>query len=119
MRASVQYNDFLGTAAADASDYKSLQDFIQSRGIDTSRYQAVGAKFYAGYSDFFSASIICIDKHMSYSAKPFLVSIGFEAPFEMAEFFDLFKRFEVVITRKHANVDHFDLDDEIYFDDRP
>lgn len=61
MKASVQYNDFIGTSAADISDHTNLNEFLASRGVDTDRYNAIGASFYVGYSDFFSASIICID----------------------------------------------------------
>ena len=65
MKASVQYNDYLGSSAADISDHTTLNKFIENRGVSTERYNAIGAEFYAGYSDFFTASIICEDKEVS------------------------------------------------------
>lgn len=58
MKASTQYNDFEGTAAADISDHSNLTDFLNSRGADTERYDPIGASFYHGYANFFSGSII-------------------------------------------------------------
>lgn len=69
MKASVQYNDFIGTSAADISDHTDLNKFLSSRGVDTDRYDAIGASFYVCYSDFFSASVICIDQEQSTSDK--------------------------------------------------
>lgn len=118
MKASVQYNDFIGTSAADISDHTNLRDFLDSRGVDTDRYEAIGASFYAGYSDFFTASIICIDNEQSTADKKHIVKIGFESKFDKDEFFDLFKRFDVVITKKHDGYHDQEIDDEISIDDR-
>lgn len=118
MEASVQYNDFIGSAAADFSDHTDLNKFLSSRGVDTERYEAIGASFYSGYSDSFSASIICIDKENSTDEKKYVTKIGFENEFTRDEFFDLFKRFEVVITQKHGNYENLEIDEEFYFDDR-
>lgn len=119
MKASVQYNDFIGTSAADISDHTNLNEFLASRGVDTERYDAIGASFYAGYSDFFSASIICIDKEQSTQEKKHIVKIGFEAEFNKDEFFDLFKRFDVVISKKYDGYQDQEIDEEITIDDRP
>ena len=118
MKASVQYNDFIGTSAADISDYTNLNKFLASRGVDTARYEAIGASFYARYSDFFTASIICIDKEQSTEEKKQIVKIGFEAEFCKDEFFDLFKRFDVVITKNHGGYHDQDIDEKIKIDDR-
>jgi hypothetical protein len=53
MKATVQYNEFIGTAVSDISDHTDLNKFLASRGIDTDRNEAIGASFYSGYSDFF------------------------------------------------------------------
>ena len=118
MKASVQYNDFIGTSAADISDHTNLNEFLAIRGVDTNRYDAIGASFYAGYSDFFSASIICIDKEQSTEEKKHIVKIGFEAEFDKDEFFDLFKRFDVVISKKYDGYQEQEIDEEITVDDR-
>jgi len=119
MKASVQYNDFIGTSSADINDHTNLNKFLASRGVDTDRYDAIGASFYAGYSDFFSASIICIDKEQSTAEKKHIVKIGFEAEFDKDEFFDLFKRFYVVISKKYDGYQDQEIDEEITVDDRP
>ena len=118
MKAEVQYNDFIGTAAADISDHTHLENFISSRGIDTERYQAIGASFYAGYSDYFSVSILCIDKDNSTELKKHIVKIGFEKDISKDEFFVLFKIFNVVITQKYGNYEQLEVDEEFHFDDR-
>lgn len=119
MKASVQYNDFIGTSAADISDHTNLNEFLASRGVDADRYDAIGASFYAGYSDFFSASIICIDNEQSTADKKHIVKIGFEAEFDKDEFFDLFKHFDVVISKKYDGYQDQEIDEEITIDDKP
>ena len=53
MKAYVQYNDFLGTAAADISDYTTLEKYLNGINVDTNRYHPIGAKFYTSYGDYF------------------------------------------------------------------
>jgi hypothetical protein len=118
MKATTQFTDFEGTAAADISDHVDLTKFLQSRGVDTNHYAPIGAEFHHVYIDFFSASIICIDNEKSTSAKPYITSINFEDEFKYKEFFDLFKRFKVVITKKHNGHQDKEIDEEITIDDR-
>lgn len=118
MKASTQYNDFIGTAAADISDHTDLKKFLSSRGVDTDRYNPIGASFYHGNSDFFSGSIVCVDNEKSTEDKPYIVDISFEDEFSHEEFFNLFKRFDVVVSTKHGGHQDKDIDEEITFDDR-
>jgi len=118
MKATTQYTDFEGTAAADISDHTDLTKFLHSRGVDANRYSPIGAEFYHGYSDFFSASIICIDNEKSSSDKPYITSISFEDEFDHNEFFDLFKRFKVIISKKYEGHQDREIDEEITIDDR-
>ena len=119
MKATVQYNDFIGTSAADISDHTKLNDFLASRGVDTDKYEAIGASFYANYSKSFTASIICIDKEQSSESKKHIAKISFEASFDKDEFFDLFKRFDVILAKKHNGYQENEIDEEIIIDDRP
>lgn len=105
MEASVQYNDFKGTAAADISDDTNLNRFLNKKGVDTARYNAIGAEFYHGYSDYFSAAIICRDKNSNTLCKFNIEKLSHE------EFFNLFKRFNVVISNTDINDD--DINDSI------
>ncbi len=113
MKATVQYNDFLGTAAADISDHFSLSDFLEQHNVDTERFKPVGAEFYSGYSDFFSISIVCVDNERSNDERKYMVNISFEDEITKDEFFDLFKRFKVVITQNYGNYDSFEIEEHI------
>ena len=115
MKADVQYNDFKGTAAADISDHTSLEDFLNDRGIDVVRFTAIGAEFYSGYSDFFSASILCVDNEKSVEQKKHIVSMEFEITKD--DFFELFKRFNVVITDPFGGYDELEIDELITFNE--
>jgi uncharacterized protein YjbK len=103
MKADVTYNDFIGTVAADISDHTDLNEFLKTRGVDTHRYEAIGASFYAGYEDFFTGSIICLDKEQSTADKPYTVEMSFENEITQEQFFSLFKRLNVVFTLKHSD----------------
>lgn len=116
MKASTQYNDFIGTAAADISDHINLEGFLNSRGVDTDRYTPIGANFYHGYADFFSASIICIDSNQSTDEKPYIVQLHFEGDFSHIDFFNLFKRFDVLITKNHEHFEKCEIHEEITID---
>ena len=118
MKARTQYNDFVGTAAADISDHSNLTDFSNRRGVDTERYEPIGASFYHGYANFFSGSIICIDRQQSNENEPYIVKIHFEAEFTHEEFFNLFKRFNAVVTKKYGGHHDREIDEEITIDDR-
>jgi hypothetical protein len=118
MKASVQYNDFKGTAAADISDHTSLNNFIENRGVDINRYKAIGAEFYSGYSDYFSASFICEDKELSTEQKKHFVGINFENDISKDEFFELFKRFNVVIKERFGGLENLEIEEVITIDDR-
>ena len=116
MKASTQYNDFVGTTAADISDHSNLTDFLNGRGVDTERYEPIGASFYHGYVDFISGSIICIDRQESTDNEPYIVKIHFEAEFTHEEFFSLFKRFNAVVTKKYGGYQDREIDEEIIID---
>ncbi len=118
MEANTQYNDFKGTSAADISDHTDLKKFLESRGVDTNRYNPIGVKFYHAYNDFFSASIICLDRENSTPGNAYITSIGFEREFDHKDFFNLFKRFNVVLTRTNSGYEEREIDEEITFDDR-
>lgn len=109
MKASVQYNDFLGTSAADWNDYFSMEEFLKQRGVDTERYEPIGAEFF-NVERYFNAYIICRDKQSGESKKA--VKFSFEDGFSMEEFFNLFKRFNVILTKKHGNYQDWELDEE-------
>lgn len=115
MKASVQYCDFKGTSAADISDHENLEKILNRIGIDTDKYEPIGAKFYFGYSDFFSGQIIALDKSKSSENEPYAVEI--ELGFNRDEFFDMFKRLNVVLVSRFSKHDEFSIKDTIHLDE--
>ncbi len=61
MKASTQYNDYKGTAAADISDYSSLKNYLKNHGVDIEKYEPVGLELDTNYSRFIKYSFICKD----------------------------------------------------------
>jgi hypothetical protein len=119
MKASVQYNDFKGTSAADISDHIShlggLSQYLNENGVDTERYSPVGIDVYSGNTDHFRFSIICQDRQNDNN----IVEVAFEEKQSPSEFFNLFKRFNVILISRNVNLEH--IEDEpkiIYFDNR-
>ena len=78
MKADTQYNDFVGTAAADMSDHTTLSQYLTSKGVDIKRYEPFGVNLYSGEGGFIDVSIICVDKEQSTSSSQHIVDIGFE-----------------------------------------
>lgn len=122
MKAQVQYNDFLGTVAADISDgLGGVQgDDLESIGkyfnLDESRFKIVGLSIYG--TNEFSISLICIDKNKSSDKKEHLVSMLCEVDDEKEILDILFKRLHLVLydrfDDKYVNMDY---DSEVRFSD--
>lgn len=114
IKASTQYDDFVGTAAADISDSIHLEDYLSANGVDTERYQVIGVEFFAEYSEFISVRCICVDKESQE-----IKTIGFEKKITKDEFFNLFKRFNVIVTKKYIDIEGREMDDNtIMIDNR-
>ncbi|WP_455971961.1 hypothetical protein [Bacteroides congonensis] len=93
MKAKVKYNDFVGSAAADIGDnVDNLNNFLEAKGIDTSRYNAVGMSFYCSYDSEGNISVICKDKEFDNQ----LVELRLYG-LSSKDFFNLFKRLEVLV----------------------
>ena len=118
MKAEVQFNDYIGNAAADMTDFDSLriQAYMKEKGIDEARYEFIGISFYAsGDSERVSFSFICRDKEDG-SVK----DIGFEKDQTVDEFLRFFKRFNVILGLRHRyeELEKVDSTETIYIDDR-
>lgn len=98
MKAEVQYNDLMGTAAADITDFSlnSLEKYLTDHfeNYDTERYFCVGCRMYiAGQtSTTVSFRFICFDKEEHKYV--YLCPVN-DMSYEEA--FSLFKRFDVVL----------------------
>lgn len=122
MKASVQYNDFIGTVAADISDSLGAANGDDLVGIgkyfnlDEKRFKIVGLSIYG--TNEFSISLICVDKHRSTDQKEHLVSLSCEVEDEKEILDILFKRLHFVLydrfDEKYFTVDY---DSEEHFSD--
>lgn len=119
MKADVQYNDFIGTAAADKTDFDpcTIQSYLRQKGINDEKYEFIGISFYAsGDTGSASFSFICKDKEDGEYKE-----IAFEKEQTFEEFITFFKRFNVILGLKHKQKE---LDriassiETIYLDDR-
>lgn len=96
MKAKFQYNDYVGTCAADISDFQTLEQYLEILGADTNRYEPIGVTFLAGnQSDRITFEILCIDKD---GDKTKAVKIAIEDA-ELKDVISLFERLEVILVR--------------------
>lgn len=107
MKAQVQYNDLVGTTAADISDYylNSLNKYLEKRypNFESEKYFCVGCELYTSYGQYPYVRFICRDVNDStyHKFKP-------ESDLSLMQFFELFKRFSIVIGR---NIDEVEIDE--------
>lgn len=116
MEASVQYNDFKGTAAADISDgYISFDDYLSKKfkKYDKSRYSCKGLDIFFSYDDLINVEFICNDKKLQKD-----VVLSPSKDMTISEVLKLFKRFDIIIGDSNINAISQDLDCEepIYLD---
>lgn len=110
-KASVQYGDYKGTAAADAHDSSTINDYMIKQGLMGKGDQIVGVKLWSGevhghiQNKPVDVTVYLINspgfdevRNAIDGTTPVLVrEVRFEIGLE--EFFGLFKRFEIAITR--------------------
>jgi len=95
MKATVQYNDYVGSTAADISDHTTLEKYLEEINVDTKRFHPIGARFFTSYGDGCNASIICKDVADNNS----LVELRLDE-MSISEFLSLFKRLEIILHLK-------------------
>ena len=89
MKATTQYSDFIGTAAAECNNDNSFCEFCAAVGINLEEFQPVGLRFHDSYGKF-DTFIRCLSKTDNRQ---------FEIKFECSpsEFFHLFRSLDVVL----------------------
>lgn len=120
MDASVQYNDFKGTAAADISDYLPHGDNIGSIAryfkLDMQRFKPVGISIYGVKK--FRISLICVDNERSEQGKEHIVKMYCDTSDDDEILNTLFKRLNVVLyNRFDTHYPALDYDEEASFSD--
>ncbi len=95
MKATVQYNDFVGSTAADISDYTTLEKYLEEINVDTKRFHPIGTRFFTSYGDRCNVAIICEDITNNNS----LVELSLDE-MSISDFLSLFKRMEIILHLK-------------------
>jgi hypothetical protein len=107
MKADVQYNDFVGTAAADISDFlgSKFGDDLESFGkyfkIDETRFKVIGISIYG--TDEFGISFLCVDKQRSTEENEHIVKMSMDIEDDKEILGFLFKRLHIVLHSKFDN----------------
>ncbi|MFD3002006.1 hypothetical protein ACFS7Z_16660 [Pontibacter toksunensis] len=115
MKTNVQNTDLFGAAAAAVSSQAGLQNFLASKKVDTSRYEAVGVGFSGGNNNLFSGFIVCKDNQKSTEDRDHILKVYFEEEISRDEFFSLFKQFDVVLASKQSGYEIAEVDGELVF----
>nr|DAD67487.1 MAG TPA: hypothetical protein [Siphoviridae sp. cttdo1] len=121
MKASVQYNDLVGTAAADITDFiggNSLDEIAKYVQLDTERFKLVGLSIYGTEKP--SISLICIDKEQSQGGKEYIVNMNlFDTIISKEELLSIIlKRLHIVLYQKGDHkYSSLDCDEEVSYND--
>lgn len=127
LKATVQYNDFIGTAAADQSDKIHLEQLAEKYGIDTRRYFVFGITVYISELgrnelDRTIVNILAVDTQVTGavdvdSLQQYIDDNQGVLPYvkleietylgEITEFY--FKRFNLVLQNRHITVNEYRL----------
>jgi len=101
VKADVQYNDFVGTAAADISDFPgskygdNLESFGKYFKLDANRFHVIGISIF-GTDDHY-ISLLCVDKKRSTINKEHIVSMSIDITEDKDFLSFLFKRLHIVL----------------------
>ena len=113
MKASVQYNDLVGTAAADVSDFHNnhLQFYLKNtfNGYDDTRYKCEGCRIsMSDHSDYANVHFICYDNQ-----KEKYVYFTPLKELTLKDMVSMFKRFDIVIGQ---DIDTIQVDGDDWLD---
>jgi hypothetical protein len=113
MKASVQYNDIVGTAAADVSDFfnNNLQSYLKSmfKDFDGDRYRCDGCRLYmSDHGNHAYVKFVCYDTVENKYV--YLVPVK---NYTLEDMTKMFKRFDVVMGR---GIDGIEVSDDDWID---
>jgi hypothetical protein len=111
-KASTQYDDWKGTAAADDGHDVYIHSFLRDKGILDENAHAVAIHFYTG-ENFDKPSIRVVvadgtgfdDVNAQITSTYTLRFKEVELDLSITEFFDLFKRFSIVLTSRDLGLE--------------
>lgn len=108
LSAGVQYDDWKGSAAADEADMRAISQYLREQGLIGDKDHVEAISFYSGEHGFLSISAYVVPDAAVDSYRKALDSgealpmIEVDLDIDAATFLSLFKRFNVVISRKGA-----------------
>lgn len=116
LKASVQYDDLIGTAAADGheSALYNISQFLKSKGVDVNKNEPVGIELY-NLDDRICVRFICKEQGNR------LVACELKDSLSLADLFSFIKRLNVILLPEDLKVENYDLSSfkEIrYFDEQ-
>lgn len=110
MKASVQYNDLIGTCAADVSDFYSshLQNYLTTHftNYDDDMYLCVGCKIWISDRNEANIHFICQNKETNE-----YVQMDTSEWWSLEKVFDLFKRTEIIFGGKFEHIENIEVDE--------
>ena len=122
MKASVQYDDFIGTAAADISDFlgseygNDLESFGKHFKLDLDRFKVIGITI-SGRSNHF-ISLICVEREKSTEDKEHIVRMGIDTEEDEKILHFLFKRLLIVLhSRSDNKYSNLEYDEELSYNE--
>ena len=97
MQAKTQYNDLVGTVAADISDFMpgGNLDSLLPKNYDSNRYPVVGFDVW-GSGEKISCALLCRDKESDNDNSLITIDVSYDSN----QFFDFFKRFHLFLYYK-------------------
>jgi hypothetical protein len=108
--AHVQYDDWKGSAAADDADGRAIRKYLRDNGLLGDGEFVVGFELYSGESHFAVRAFIIEAGNYEGAVKevtqsePLQTKVR-ELPLSRDQFFDLFKRFNIVLTQKGLDLE--------------
>lgn len=112
--AGVQYNDFVGTAAADGSDNAPLMDYLQAQGVAEENERVLGIRVASGENGgLVPVETVAIVAYLCAAAdlSPQPAKLrAVEVTVSPGQAFAFFKRFDLVISRKGVDLTAAEVD---------
>ncbi|MBK8444902.1 MAG: hypothetical protein IPL35_16500 [Sphingobacteriales bacterium] len=122
MKADVSYNDFVGTAAADISDFlgskygDNLESFGKYFKLDLNRFKVIGLSIYGTENHYIS--LLCVDNKKSTDEKEHITSISIDIKDDKDFLSFLFERLRIVLySRFDDRYPNLSYDEEANYED--
>jgi hypothetical protein len=115
--ASVKYNDFKGTVAADSSDTESMAQYLVGRGLATNDERVIGYRisFIGNHGKEYEPSILIYLQKGSFD-DPEKVVRAVEIEMTAPKLFSFFKRFSLVLMQVGLDLSNVTVDGPHYED---